>query len=41
MLVENPLAVFEGRPLPFVPELLDSADPRSSGSRRRKRFWFF
>jgi protein-tyrosine phosphatase len=41
MLVENPLAVFEGRPLAFVPELVDSADPRSSGSRRRKRFWFF
>jgi protein-tyrosine phosphatase len=41
MLVENPLAVFEGRPLQFVPELLDRADPRSSGSRRRKRFWFF
>lgn len=40
LFVENPLAVFEGRPLPFVPELADSAGLRSSGSRRRKRFWF-
>jgi protein-tyrosine phosphatase len=41
LLVENPLAAFEGRSLPFVPELVDSGDSRGSGSRRRKRFWFF
>jgi protein-tyrosine phosphatase len=42
LLTDNPLAVFEGRPLPYVPELADNAEgsaPR--GQRRRKRFWFF
>lgn len=44
LLVDNPLAAFEGRPLPFVPEIEDGAgepgfEPR--GTRRRKRFWFF
>ena len=44
LLVDNPLAAFEDRPLPFVPELVDEGDARGSGSRgsrRRKRFWFF
>jgi protein-tyrosine phosphatase len=44
LLLENPLAAFEGRPLPYVPELADDADrqePGSYGGRRRKRFWFF
>jgi protein-tyrosine phosphatase len=44
LLVENPLAVFEGRPLPHVPELSDDAGMAGSGargSRRRKRFWIF
>jgi protein-tyrosine phosphatase len=41
LLVENPLAAFEGRPLPFIPELADVRDLGSSGLRRRKRFWFF
>jgi protein-tyrosine phosphatase len=44
VLVENPLAVFEGRPLPFVPELADEPVSDSSAQhrgRRRKRFWFF
>ena len=44
LLVENPLAVFEGRPLPHVPELADERDQEHSGARgtrRRKRFWFF
>ena len=36
LLIENPRAVFEGRPLPYVPEVLDEK-PR----RRRKRFFFF
>jgi len=44
LLVENPLAAFEGRPLPFVPELAEEFDVQDSGSAkpvRRKRFWFF
>jgi protein-tyrosine phosphatase len=44
LLVENPLAAFEGRPLPWVPELADGMDREHSGARgthRRKRFWFF
>jgi protein-tyrosine phosphatase len=36
LLIENPLAAFEGRPLPYVPELAPAAEPR-----RRKRFLFF
>jgi protein-tyrosine phosphatase len=36
LLLENPLAAFEGRPLPHVPELLPG-----SGRRKRKRFLFF
>lgn len=44
LLVSNPLAAFEGEPLPFVPEIDDEhfgdeADGR--GGRRKKRFWFF
>jgi protein-tyrosine phosphatase len=44
LLVDNPLAAFEGRPLPYVPELADDADDDNSASHgkgRRKRFWFF
>lgn len=43
LLVENPLAVFEGRPLPHVPELDEDAGlaPGARVPRRRKRFWFF
>lgn len=33
---DNPLAAFEGRELPYVPELEDELPPR-----RRKRFFFF
>ena len=36
LLLENPLAAFEGRPLPHVPELLPVPEPR-----KRKRFLFF
>ncbi len=36
LLVENPLAAFEGRPLPYVPELSLEAGPP-----KRKRFIFF
>lgn len=35
-LVDNPLAAFEGRPLPYVPEIASPPEPR-----RRKRFLFF
>jgi protein-tyrosine phosphatase len=44
LLVDNPLAAFEGRPLPHVPEIEDSGDRTRNtpqGTRRRKRFWFF
>ena len=44
LLVDNPLAAFEGRPLPFVPDLADEMGGHAPGSRtptRRKRFWFF
>jgi len=42
LLVENPLAAFEGRPLPFVPEVDDDRVKTSAapGSWRR-RFWPF
>jgi protein-tyrosine phosphatase len=36
LFVENPLAAFEGRELPHVPDLA-----RSDGDARRKRFFFF
>lgn len=36
LFVDNPLAAFEGRELPFVPELADEEAPP-----RRKRFFFF
>jgi len=36
LLLENPLAAFEGRPLPHVPELAPISAPR-----KRKRFLFF
>jgi protein-tyrosine phosphatase len=44
LLIENPLAAFESRPLPWVPELADYTGGGRRGSiapRRRKRFWFF
>lgn len=43
LLVENPLAAFEGRPLPYVPETAvenQRLGGASSGT-RRKRFWLF
>lgn len=36
LFIENPLAVFEGRELPYVPNL-----PDSISESRRKRFFFF
>jgi protein-tyrosine phosphatase len=42
LLVENPLAVLEGRALPYVPELdPDSATEQTGGRSRRKKFRFF
>lgn len=42
LLVENPLAAFEGRPLPYVPELSQEfAAGNQPQRKRRKRFWFF
>jgi protein-tyrosine phosphatase len=42
LLVENPLAAFQGRPLPYVPELSREFAPQNRPQRkRRKRFWFF
>jgi protein-tyrosine phosphatase len=43
---DNPRAAFDGTPLPYVPEPPAKLNPPShsshdSGSRRRKRFWFF
>lgn len=36
LLIDNPLAAFEGRPLPYVPEVGSDLQPR-----KRKRFLFF
>lgn len=45
LLVENPLAAFEGRPLPFVPELQDNSEKKASATAAeggwRKRLWPF
>jgi protein-tyrosine phosphatase len=42
LLVENPLAAFEGRELPYVPELSEEFAPAGAApAKRRKRFWLF
>lgn len=44
LLVENPLAAFEGRPLPWVRDLPDNLGMDDSGAhvpQKKKRFWFF
>jgi hypothetical protein len=43
LLVDNPRAVFEGQPLPFVPEISEDGSKKSDsrGARGKKRFWFF
>ena len=43
LLEENPRAAFEGRPLPFIPELDESVGlaPGATAPTRKKRFWFF
>ena len=42
MMVDNPMAVFEGKPLPWVPEM-DEDVGLSPGATplKKKRFWFF
>lgn len=43
LLIDNPKAVFEGRPLPYVPALSGEADAADAATwtGRKKRFWFF
>ncbi len=44
LLVENPLAAFEDRPLPWVPQLADDLgweDSAGATPKKKKRFWFF
>jgi protein-tyrosine phosphatase len=36
LFFENPMAAFEGRGLPYVPDIAEESEPR-----RRKRFFFF
>ena len=42
LLIENPLAAFEGRDLPYLPALSEKLAGHDGPQRkRRKRFWFF
>ena len=41
LLIENPRAAFEGRPLPYMPELALEDGVEDEPVRRRKRFLFF
>ncbi|MGA7915652.1 MAG: CpsB/CapC family capsule biosynthesis tyrosine phosphatase [Candidatus Acidiferrales bacterium] len=43
LLVDNPRAVFEGKSLPWVPEMDEDVglSPGAKPLKRRKRFWFF
>jgi protein-tyrosine phosphatase len=42
LFTENPLAVFEGRPLPCVPGLAeDQVELDETGKKKKKKFWFF
>jgi protein-tyrosine phosphatase len=41
LLVDNPLAAFEGRPLPYMPELAEQDGPEGDARGCKKRFWFF
>jgi protein-tyrosine phosphatase len=41
LLVDNPLAAFEGRAIPYVPELSDGEEGSPVPAKRRKRFWLF
>ena len=41
LMVDNPLAAFEGRPLPYVPDLADGENENGAAKTRKKRFFFF
>jgi protein-tyrosine phosphatase len=43
LFTDNPLAAFEGRPLPYVPGLAEDQIEldESGGKKKKKRFWFF
>ncbi|MGA7191475.1 MAG: hypothetical protein WBY66_23465, partial [Candidatus Acidiferrales bacterium] len=43
LMVDNPMAVFEGKSLPWVPEMDEDVglSPGATPLKRRKRFWFF
>ena len=43
VMIDNPRAVFEGRSLPWVPELDDDVglSPGATAIKKKKRFWFF
>jgi protein-tyrosine phosphatase len=42
LFVDNPRAVFDGKPLPYVPESAAPNEPvLDTRARRRKRFWIF
>ncbi len=43
LLIDNPLAVFEGNRLPYVPELSEEAsgENATAWTKRKRRFWFF
>jgi protein-tyrosine phosphatase len=43
LLVDNPRAAFDGKSLPWVPELDEDIGlaPGGTSTRKRKRFWFF
>jgi protein-tyrosine phosphatase len=42
LFVDNPRAVFDGKPLPYVPELPEHRGQAPGATpRRKKRFWFF
>ena len=43
VLVDNPLAAFEGKSLPWVPELDEDIGlaPGGTSTKKRRRFWFF
>jgi protein-tyrosine phosphatase len=41
LMIENPLAAFEGRPLPYVPDLTEDDADEDGFARKRKRFFFF
>ena len=43
LLIENPMAAFAGKPLPYVPEVAEDGNSGETVGwpKKRKRFWFF